>query len=158
MGIQTDKILKDIRSGKIDDASIDEIDSIDESKIRSQIADDIAAAYPSRSQFAAECGIQSSHLSEFLNGRKKFGRDNLLTMFVTLRYDCDKIQDTLKYLGETMLYARNKRDRRIIKAISDGKSLYETDQFLIAGDFEPLSPDAKEMYKGETEHDNGKQH
>lgn len=149
MGIQTDKILNDIRSGKVDDASIDALDSIDETKIRAQIAKDIDAAYPSRSQFAAVCGIHGSQLSEFLNGRKKFGRDNLLTIFITLHYDGDQIQDMLKYLGEAMLYARSKRDRRIIKAVNDKKSLDEIDQFLIEGNYEPISPDAKETHKGE---------
>ena len=148
MGIQTDKILKDIHSGKIDDASIDDIDSVDGAKVRAQIAKDIDTAYPSHSQFAVACGIQASHLSEFLKDNKKFGRDNLLTIFITLHYDCDQIQDTLKYLGEATLYARSKRDRRIIKAISDGKSLDEIDQYLTDGGFEPISPDAKEAYKG----------
>lgn len=148
MGIQTDKILKDIRNGNIDDTSIDDLDSIDEAKVRAQIAKDIDAAYPSRSQFAAICGIHGSQLSEFLNGRKKFGRDNLLTIFITLRYDCNQIQDTLKHLGEATLYARSKRDRRIIKAVNDKKSLEETDQFLMEGNFEPISPDAREVYKG----------
>lgn len=158
MGIQTDKILSDIKSGIITDTSIDTIDSIEESQIRIQIAKDIDTVFPSHSRFSEACGIHASHLSEFLNGRKKFGRDNLLTIFITLRYNSDKIQDTLKYLGEATLYARNKRDRRIIKAINDGKSLEEIDQFLMDGNFEPLSPDAKEIYKGENHHDNGKHH
>lgn len=158
MGVQTDNILKDLFSGKIDDVSIDKADAIDEAKIRGQIASDIDAAFSSRSQFVAACGIHASQLSEFLNGRKKFGRDNLLTIFITLHYDSDQIQDTLKYLGEAPLYARNKRDRRIIKAIHDKKPLEEADQFLLEGGFEPISPDAKESYKGENQHDNGKQH
>lgn len=158
MGRQTDKILKDIDSGRIDEASIDDIDSINEAKVRSQIAKDIDAAYQSRSRFASACGIHGSQLSEFFNGRKKFGRDNLLTIFITLHYDCNQIQDMLKYLGEATLYARNKRDRRIIKAIKDGKSLEETDQFLTEGHFEPISPDAKEAYKGANKNDKGKHH
>lgn len=158
MGIQTDKILKDIRSGKIGEDSIDKLDNIEETQIRDQIAKDIDAAFPSRSQFSIKCGIQGSHLSDFINKGKRFSRDKLLTIFITLHYDCDRIQDTLKYLGEATLYARNKRDRRIIKAISDQKSLCETDQFLIAGGFEPISPDAKEAYKGERKHDNGNLH
>ncbi|EOS43121.1 hypothetical protein C809_04016 [Lachnospiraceae bacterium MD335] len=158
MGIQTDKILKDIKNGAITDASINAIDSIDESRIRTQIANDIDAAFPSRSQFSAACGIHGSQLSEFFNGRKKFGRDNLLTIFITLHYDCDKIQDTLKYLGETMLYARNKRDCHIIKAIHDQKSLEETDRFLMTDGYDPISPDAKELYRGESKYGNGKQH
>ena len=156
MGVQTDKILNDINSGKIDDASIDAIDSIDEAKVRRQIGTDIDASYPSRSRFATECGIQPSQLSDFINQKKHFGRDNLLTMFIALHYDCEQIQDTLKYLGEATLYARNKRDRRIIKAVRDKKSLDETDQFLMDGDFEPLSQNAKEVYKGAGKNGNGK--
>lgn len=158
MGIQTDKILKDLYSGKISDTSIDDIDSIDEAKIRAQIAKDIDAAYPSRSRFAAACGIQASQLSDFFKEHKKFGRDNLLTIFITLHYDCDQIQDTLKHLGEATLYARNKRDRRIIKAISEKKSLDEIDQFLTTGNFEPISPDAKEAYKERNKNGNTKHH
>ena len=156
MGLQTDKILKDINSGKIDDASIDEIDSIDEAKVRSQIAENIDALYPSHSQFATECGIHASQLSDFINQKKHFGRDNLLTIFIALHYDCDQIQDTLKHLGEATLYARNKRDRRIIKAVRDGKSLDEIDQFLMDGDFEPLSQNAKETDKGNRQRSNQK--
>ncbi len=57
MGIQTDKILKDIKNGAITDASINAIDSIDESRIRTQIANDIDAAFPSRSQFSADSRV-----------------------------------------------------------------------------------------------------
>lgn len=158
MGIQTDKILDDIKSGAITDASINAIDSIEEAKVRAQIAKDIDAAFPSRSRFSAECGIHSSHLSDFIHNGKKFGRDNLLTIFFTLHYDCEQIQNTLKYLGEAPLYARNRRDCHIIKAIHDQKSLAETDQFLMADGFEPISPDAKEEYKGAHKNANEKQH
>ena len=141
MGIQTDKILKDIKNGTSDETSVD---FIEESKVRSEISDDILAAYPSYSKFATTCGIHASQLSEFLKGTKKFGRDSLLTIFLTLHYDFDLIQTMLTRLGESPLYMRNKRDYRIAAAIESGKSLDEIDQLLLLDNFEPISPDAKE--------------
>ncbi|NDO51503.1 hypothetical protein FMM75_19660 [Lachnospiraceae bacterium MD335] len=140
MGIQTDKILKDIKNGTSDEASIDFIEEV---KIRSEIGKDILADYPSYSKFATTCGIQGSHLSEFLKGTKKFGRNSLLTIFLTLHYDLDRIQTMLTRLGESPLYMRNKRDYRIAAAIESGKSLEEIDQLLLSDNFEPVSPDAK---------------
>lgn len=141
MGIQTDKILKDIKNGTSDETSVD---FVEEAKIRSQISDDILAAYPSYSKFAAACGIYGSQLSEFFKGTKKIGRDGLLTMFLTLHYNLDRIQTMLTRLGESPLYMRNKRDYRIAAAVESGKSLEEIDQLLLSDNFEPLSPDAKE--------------
>lgn len=141
MGIQTDKILKDIKNGTSDEASVD---FIEEAKVRSEISDDILAAFPSYSKFATTCGIHASQLSEFLKGTKKFGRDSLLTMFLTLHYDLDRIQTMLTRLGESPLYMRSKRDYRIATAIESGKSLEDIDQLLLSDNFAPLSPDAKE--------------
>lgn len=136
MGLQTDKILDDIKNNTSEASSVSFIDA---AGLRKCLADDIAASYGSRHKFATDCCINDSHLSEFLNGTKNFGRDKLLCMFLTLRYDFEKIQSMLTRFGEAPLYVRNKRDYQIAIAVRGGKTLDETDQLLMSAHLKTLT-------------------
>lgn len=136
MGIQTDQILKDIENGK-SDASF--VSFIDPTAVRGELGRDIDNAFRSRHQFALACGIHDSHLSDFFNEKKDFGRDRLISMFITLRYDLARVNSMLERLGEAPLYVRDRRDYRIATAIRESKSLDETDLILAAENLKPLT-------------------
>ncbi|MEY8334916.1 hypothetical protein AALB53_17700 [Lachnospiraceae bacterium 47-T17] len=140
MGLQTDQILEDIKNDTSVEAAVD---FIDVSEVRQELEADIAAAFPSRNKFADACAINSSHLSEFLRGTKKIGRDLLLSMFITLGYDLDRTQDMLRRLGMPALYVRDTRDYQIALAIRTQKSLDETDQLLQSRNLKTLTTLAK---------------
>lgn len=144
MGVQTDKVMQDIKGKKTD---AQDVSFIDMACARRELGKDIAAAYQSYSKFAMACDIHNSHLSEYLNCKKDFGRDNLLTMFFMLKYDLERVQTMLVRLAQPPLYVRNKRDYHIACAISDKKSLEEIDQILDAENLEPVSSYAKEIWK-----------
>lgn len=136
MGLQTDKILDDIKNNT---SAASPVSFIDSAGLRKGLANDIDASFDSRHKFATNCCINDSHLSEFLNGTKNFGRDKLLCMFLTLRYDFEKIQTMLARFGEAPLYVRNKRDYQIAVAVRKGKTLDEMDQLLMSAHLKTLT-------------------
>lgn len=135
MGAQTDEILKDIKNGTSNENNVD---FIDENAVRQEIREKINAKYPSMNDFANNCYIHASHLSDFFNNGKNLGRNKLLAVFITLGYDFDSIQSMLQRLGVSSLYPRNKRDYQIALGIRDGKKLDEIDEILQEKNLEPL--------------------
>lgn len=127
MGEHTDEILGKIKNGTSNENSID---FIDENTTRNEIRAAISAQYPSLNQFANECAIHPSHLSDFFNNGKKLGRDKLLTVLINLHYDFDATQAMLQRLHMPMLYVRNKRDYVIAVCIHEGKTLDEIEDIL----------------------------
>lgn len=145
MGIQTDQILKDIENGTSNASCVNFIDS---ASIRDDVGCDIDRQFRSRHQFAQKCGIHDSHLSDFFNGKKDFGRDKLLSMLITLEYDLERVNSMLKRLGEAPLYVRDRRDYMIANAIRDKKSLDETDMLLVSEHLRPLTSIGAESGRG----------
>ncbi len=74
-------------------------------------------------KLASECSISQSHLSDFLSNKKKLNRDKLLSIFITLGYDIDKIQKSLMHFGISELYPRDMRDFIIMKGIKNHSDL-----------------------------------
>lgn len=137
MGKYTDEILGKIKNGTSNE---DSINFIDEDAARAEIRAAINQQYASLNQFANECAIQPSHLSEFFNNRKKLGRDKLLTVLINLHYDFDTMQSMLQRLHVPILYVRNKRDYVIAVAIQEGKTLDDIEDILQTKNMELLMP------------------
>lgn len=135
MGSQTDEIFEDIIN---DTSNENNIDFVEENAARKEIREAVEAQYPSLSQFASECGIHPSHLSDFFNKGKNLGRNNALAVLINLHYDFKKIQTMLQRLHLPILYVRNKRDYQIAKGIQKGKTLNEIEEILQAGNMESI--------------------
>lgn len=140
MGNRTDEILSDIRKGIRDE---NKVDFLQISEARRQLRFDIEEMYDSLTKFANECGIHTSHLSDFFNNGKKLGRDKLLTVCINLHYDFEKTQTILHRLEAPELYVRNKRDYQIAVGIQEGKSLDEIEEVLCEKGIAPLISQGK---------------
>lgn len=135
MGAQTDEILKEIKNGTSNENNVD---FIDENAVRQEIREKINAKYSSMNDFANNCNIHPSHLSDFFNNGKNLGRNKLLAVLINLEYDFDSIQSMLQRLGVSALYPRNKRDYQIALGIRDKIKLDEIDEILQEKNLEPL--------------------
>ncbi len=119
--LDTDEILKKFETDdKIDE---NDIDFISQEDLRHALANDIAAAGYSMNKLASECSIAQSHLSDFLSNKKKLNRDKLLSIFITLGYDINKIQKSLMRFGINELYPRDMRDFIIMKSVKNHLNL-----------------------------------
>ena len=119
--LDTDEILQKIKSD--DEINEDDIEFVSQEDLRHELANDIAAAGYSMNKLASECSISQSHLSDFLSNKKKLNRDKLLSIFITLGYDIDKIQKSLMHFGISELYPRDMRDFIIMKGIKNHSNL-----------------------------------
>ena len=119
--LATDELLKKFET----DEEIDEsdIDFISQENLRHTLANDITAAGYSMNKLASECSISQSHLSDFLNNKKKLNRNKLLSIFITLGYDINKTQKSLMRFGISKLYPRDMRDFIIMKGIQNHYNL-----------------------------------
>lgn len=119
--LDTDQILKKFETDdKIDE---NDIDFISQEDLRHALANDIVAAGYSMNKLASECSIAQSHLSDFLSNKKKLNRDKLLSIFITLGYDINKIQKSLIRFGINELYPRDMRDFIIMKGVKNHSNL-----------------------------------
>lgn len=135
MGSQTDEIFEDIINGTSNENNID---FVEENAARKEIREAVEAQYPSHSQFANECGINSSHLSDFFNKGKNLGRNNALAVLINLHYDIKKTQTMLQRLHLPILYVRNKRDYLITIGIREGRTLDEIEEILQSRNMESI--------------------
>ena len=119
--LDTDEILQKIKSD--DEINEDDIAFVSQEDLRHELANDIAVAGYSMNKLASECSISQSHLSDFLSNKKKLNRDKLLSIFITLGYDIDKIQKSLMHFGISELYPRDMRDFIIMKGIKNHSDL-----------------------------------
>lgn len=127
--LSTEEILEELEHGHVID--INAIDFMPQKReYLNHLACDITKCYGSYSKFAIASDISHSHLNEFLNGKKQISRDKLICICVALKYDIKRTRHTLRCLGETDLYAKNRRDFEILNCIQQGKSLDETNEIL----------------------------
>lgn len=134
--LSTNAILEKWNSGE----SVDEahVDFIDHQEILDTLYQDIISSGSSVNSFANRCLIYPSHLHDFLNGKKKLGRDNLVIVCIVLGYDIQKTQRTLQGVLQSSLYARNARDFQIMDGIRQKKSPEEINRLLIEKELDPL--------------------
>lgn len=134
--LSTNAILEKWDSGE----SVDEshVDFIDHNEMLNALYEDIISSGFSVNSFANKCLIYPSHLHDFLNGKKKLGRDNLIIVCILLNYDIPKTQRTLQGILQSSLYARNARDFQIMDGIRQKKSPEEINRILIEKSLEPL--------------------
>ena len=139
--LSTEEILEELEHGNVID--LNTIDFIAEaSEHLNNLACDIIKCYGSYSKFAVESDISSSHLNEFLNGKKQLSRDKLICICVTLKYDIKKTRHILRCIGKTDLYCKNRRDFEILNCLQQGKSLDEINEILQKNGLNAL-PDKK---------------
>lgn len=134
--LDTDEILKLIEN----DLEINntEIDFISQENLRHLLSNDINDAGYSMNKLAYECSISQSHLSDFLSNKKKLNRNKLISIFIVIGYDIDKIQKSLICFGMSPLYPRNMRDFIIMTSIKNGFSLDDINTTLRKENLEPL--------------------
>lgn len=108
---------------------------------REKILNDIKSIGYSLSRFADECGIQHSHLYDFLNGKKQLSRDRLLVLFFNLNYSYSEICQLLRCFHQPQLYPRDKRDYLILLCIQNKLSVDEINQELERNGFATLCPE-----------------
>lgn len=82
--------------------------------------------------------IDKSYFYQFLNGRRKPGRDKIILISMALGLDLDETQKLLKIGMEGALYAKNKRDVVIQYCIINKYSIDETQGYLDDNGFEIL--------------------
>lgn len=134
--LDTDEILKIIENDI--DMNGTEINFISQETVRHLLSNDIYSAGYSINKLAYECSISQSHLSNFLSNKKKLNRNKLLSIFIVIGYDIDKIQQSLIRFGMSPLYPRNMRDFIIIKSIKNCFSLDEINMILKSKNLETL--------------------
>ena len=127
--LSTEEILKEIENGNTIDTNA--IDFVEPKAQLNQLSRAILDKFKSFSKFATACYISSSHLNEFLNGKKKFGRDKLIAICITLKYTIPEPSQMLHRLGSTDLYSKNRRDFEILRCIKKGMTLDETNEHLL---------------------------
>ncbi len=96
--LSTEEILKEIENGNTIDTNA--IDFVEPKAQLNQLSRAILDKFKSFSKFATACYISSSHLNEFLNGKKKFGRDKLIAICITLKYTIPETSQMLHRLGQ----------------------------------------------------------
>lgn len=79
--------------------------------------------------------IKDAEISEIfgfqiLSGTRNPSRNTLLSLCIAMKMTIDEVQSTLKIAGFATLYPKNKRDSIIIKSISNGNSVFETNNAL----------------------------
>lgn len=134
--LSTDEILKDIENGNTPD--MESIDFIEMKEQLAELSRRIQEQYKSFSQFAAASEVSESLLNEFLNNKKRLGRNKLIGVCITLNCTIQETRDILHRLGSTDLYSRNRRDFEILNCIQQGKSLDETNEILYKNGFATL--------------------
>lgn len=127
--LSTEEILEELEHGNAIDRNTIEFIA-DKSEYLNSLACDITNHYGSYSKFATASDISPSHLNEFLNGKKQLGRDKLICICITLKYDIKKTRQILRCLGKTDLYCKNRRDFEILNGLQQGKSLDEINEIL----------------------------
>ena len=63
-------------------------------------------------------------------GKRAPSRDKLLCLAIAMGLDLSGVNKLMKTAGYAMMYAKSKRDSIIIKAVSDGLSVMETNGLL----------------------------
>lgn len=106
------------------------IDFIDSRQLRNELSIKILNSFKSVTKFAEACGLQVSHLNDFLNDKKGLGRNRLLIVCITLKMDISETQETLKHFGQSLLYPRNQRDYLILNGIRQQLSWQDIDSIL----------------------------
>jgi hypothetical protein len=77
-----------------------------------------------------QSGIERSYGHQLFSGRRKPSRDKVLQLAFGFGFDVDATQDFLKLAQKSLLYPRIIRDAAIIKCLSEGKDIFETQQIL----------------------------
>lgn len=83
-----------------------------------------------KSDIIKQSGIATSYAYEILNGFKIPTRDKVLRFLIALQMDFEDVQTILKKCSYPTLYIRMKRDSIIIFAITNHKSVVETNIML----------------------------
>lgn len=103
----------------------EEVEFVSPEQLRIDLYNEFREQNFSINRISTECGIQPSHLSDFLNNKKKMSRDKLLSIFITLKYNIPRTNRQLLRFGYHELYSRNMRDFIILTGIRDQLSLDE---------------------------------
>lgn len=134
--LTTDDIFEKIQAGE--SICAEEIDFVSPEDLRHALYNEFQKHGYSSNQIATECGISPSQLSDFLNSKKQMSRDKLLSIFITLEFDIEKVQKSLLHFGASELYARNARDFIILKGIKEALSLDDINENLRKEHFDTL--------------------
>lgn len=133
--LSTELTLQKISLDKTSLPDENDIPFWNEKNIRNQISIDIDGNYKSISEFANECNVDRSLITQWISMKKNINRDRLLCMLITLYgEDSDgtgKINEILKSLkGIDSLHIHNLRDYTIILGMKQHKKLDEIDEEL----------------------------
>lgn len=134
--LTTDDIFEKIQAGE--PIRAEEIDFASPEALRHALYNAFQEHGYSSNQIATECNISPSQLSDFLNSKKQMSRDKLLSIFITLEFDIEKVQKSLLHFGASELYARNARDFIILKGIKEALSLDDINENLRKEHFDTL--------------------
>ncbi|MBN2883315.1 MAG: helix-turn-helix transcriptional regulator [Clostridia bacterium] len=92
----------------------------------------------SAAKIIKKTNIDKSYFYQFLNGRRKPGRDKLILISIALCLNLEETQKLLKIGMEGALYAKNKRDVIIQYCIINKYSVDDTQGYLDDNGFEIL--------------------
>ncbi|MDY4692026.1 MAG: hypothetical protein SO401_00420 [Blautia sp.] len=117
----------------------EDIDFINKKELRNELSVRILESFRSMTKFAEACGIQVSHLNDFLNDKKGFRRNRMLIVCITLKMSIQETQDALKYFEHPPLHPKNKRDYLILNGIRQKLSWQEIDSILTDNGYKSLT-------------------
>lgn len=134
-GLSTELTLEKLSANENALPAENEIPFWDEKNIREQISLDISNNYKSVSEFAVECSVDRSLITQWISMKKNISRDRLLCILITLygneKNGAGKINDILKSLrGIDNLHLHNARDYVIISGIRCHQKIDEIDETL----------------------------
>lgn len=84
----------------------------------------------SKSNIINKADFSYCYFYDVINGRKLPGRDKIIRLTLTMHLDVDDCQEALRLCGKSALYPRVKRDSVLLYAISNGYSVYQTNELL----------------------------
>lgn len=83
-----------------------------------------------KNELVKKSNISRTYLYQILNGTRKPGRDNLISICISAGFTLDETIRCLEIINEGILYPRNVRDSIIIYAINHNLNIQETNELL----------------------------
>ena len=130
---ETNDLLKRLNNSKNLEALseyLEKIDSTDSCLLNEHIKELMKSRQINSSELIRRSRIERTYCYQILNGRKKPGRDKLISIALALNLELNETQRLLEIAKEGVLYVKSKRDSILIFAINQKMSVLDTNFLL----------------------------
>ena len=130
---ETNDLLKRLNNSKNLEALseyLEKIDSTDSCLLNEHIKELMKSRQINSSELIRRSRIERTYCYQILNGRKKPGRDKLISIALALNLELNETQRLLEIAKEGVLYVKSKRGSILIFAINQKMSVLDTNFLL----------------------------